>query len=1276
MAHVFISYSRKDGEFVHRLDDELRRRGREAWVDWEGIRALENWEETIYAAIEGADTFIFALTPDSVASEICGREIKHAAAHNKRMVPLVARDVKADTVHESLAKLNWIFCRDSDDFQKAADTLVSALDTDLAWVHAHTDLLTQAIKWEANSKSRSLVLRGEALKAAEQWLAQAGAQKERQPTALQTEYILTSRRASNRRLRVFLGIAAAVTVITVILAVVATYQRGIAQKQTARAEQRTREVSQTLSRSDFLEATRRLSANETGAALAHLARSLRIDPSNKDAQRRLISLLSQRNWQFPALEPLVLNDGVWSAEFSPDGKRIVTTLGSEEDMVQLWNADTGEKTGEPFTCPAPIIAARFNSDGSRIAVIWNLNLGDARVSSRCQMLDGITGKPIGESTEHAGTLSTSAFAKDGKRLLLGYDLGNGAGEVCARDAVAGGPLQTLLTFNDAVPAALDATAGMVITLGHEPQQRDEEKGRIARVWNLRTGKPITTAFKHDQDLRSAIFSPDGDHIATHSLTHAFVWDLAADSLIASTGPLQDELYVRHIGYSPDAKLLLVVGVGHLGGRESDWIAQLHDAKTGELIQTGEIRDHGVFKSAAFSEDSQFLLLCSSGYRARVWRTQPADAVEPEEATAPLEHSGWVTSAKFSPDGKRVVTASFGNTLRAWHVTLGLGRALPEKIPAAQPVWFTEASPLSTRIAMISDEPPGVQIFDAETLQRRSPSIPQAQSIAAVAFSGDDRLLAICSKDGTATVWDTSDGRLVTDLKHTSGGPISSVKLDATGGHAAIATPSGATVWDLAANRAIPLTSTPKEQNPAGVAFSPDRARLLTVHDSELNLWDAGTGARIWGPLPRAGASDDCVSFSPDGKHFALCGAGGVVEVRETASGKPAYRLQHRGTVGDAVFSRDGKLIATCAFAQLTSGYAQVWDAATGVPITDRLVAGEIHRVVFSPDGELLAATEKAEGVRIWSIATGRECFDVIPHGIAGFAPTFSRDGKRLLTVINGIAQFHELWVPSGDAPAWLPDLAESVGGFSVNANGVVGPVDKPVRKLNEVRTTIARAQGNDPLLHWVRWFLADRTTRTISPFSQRTMTDEVAVKVGTSKPVPIISAALTPAPTLVPTPVATLTPSSRPPVGPKRYRLTGVILEWNDSMIAVQKGNDRWEIARDSNTNIRGDLKSGAKVTTTYVMTASEVGPPGSFQGFRYSLPRRYQATGALLEVSDSTIAFEKQTGRWEVARNSNTNIRGDLNIGAKVTLTYIMTATDVEVKPAHPTPEIKSPHQ
>ncbi|HYY31321.1 MAG TPA: toll/interleukin-1 receptor domain-containing protein [Chthoniobacterales bacterium] len=68
MADVFISNSRKDKGFVHRLDEALKSREREAWVDWEGIRPTEEFMQAIFAAFEGADTFIFVLTPDSVAS--------------------------------------------------------------------------------------------------------------------------------------------------------------------------------------------------------------------------------------------------------------------------------------------------------------------------------------------------------------------------------------------------------------------------------------------------------------------------------------------------------------------------------------------------------------------------------------------------------------------------------------------------------------------------------------------------------------------------------------------------------------------------------------------------------------------------------------------------------------------------------------------------------------------------------------------------------------------------------------------------------------------------------------------------------------------------------------------------------------------------------------------------------------------------------------------------------------------------------------------------------
>ncbi|MGI9087081.1 MAG: hypothetical protein ACR2HH_04960 [Chthoniobacterales bacterium] len=55
------------------------------------------------------------------------------------------------------------------------------------------------------------------------------------------------------------------------------------------------------------------------------------------------------------------------------------------------------------------------------------------------------------------------------------------------------------------------------------------------------------------------------------------------------------------------------------------------------------------------------------------------------------------------------------------------------------------------------------------------------------------------------------------------------------------------------------------------------------------------------------------------------------------------------------------------------------------------------------------------------------------------------------------------------------------------------------------------------------------------------------------------------------------------------YQVTGPVLEMNDSMIAVQKGKDRWEIARDATTKADAALKVGDKVTITYTMTATNV---------------------------------------------------------------------------------------
>ena len=57
----------------------------------------------------------------------------------------------------------------------------------------------------------------------------------------------------------------------------------------------------------------------------------------------------------------------------------------------------------------------------------------------------------------------------------------------------------------------------------------------------------------------------------------------------------------------------------------------------------------------------------------------------------------------------------------------------------------------------------------------------------------------------------------------------------------------------------------------------------------------------------------------------------------------------------------------------------------------------------------------------------------------------------------------------------------------------------------------------------------------------------------------------------------------------KNYQVTGPVLEVTPTMIVVQKGEDKWQIVREKNTKVTGDLKVGAKVTIEYRMVASDV---------------------------------------------------------------------------------------
>lgn len=232
---VFISYSRRDIEFVDRLEPALVARNVEPLVDRHDIEKLEDWWDRIKQLIGQADTVVFVLSPNWLASEICRRESEHAAVLSKRLAPIVIDELEDADVPGELARLNYVFLREGDDFEAGIDDLVTALATDFDWIREHTRLGDLSRRWHERGRPASLVLRGDELDAAERWIATRPADAPL-PADLHHHLIDSSRRAANQRQRYWLAGAFGVAILAGGLAFWAEMNRQTAVEQRQRVE--------------------------------------------------------------------------------------------------------------------------------------------------------------------------------------------------------------------------------------------------------------------------------------------------------------------------------------------------------------------------------------------------------------------------------------------------------------------------------------------------------------------------------------------------------------------------------------------------------------------------------------------------------------------------------------------------------------------------------------------------------------------------------------------------------------------------------------------------------------------------------------------------------------------------------------------------------------------------------------------------------------------------------------------------------------------------------
>jgi hypothetical protein len=207
-AKIFISYSRKDMAFADRLDAALKARGFAPLIDREEIYAFEDWWKRIETLIGRADTVVFVISPDAVASNVALKEVEHAASLNKRFAPIVCARVEDSATPQALRRLNFIFFDDPTHFDVNADQLAEVLQTDIGWIRQHTEFGEAARRWSAAGRRDGLLLHSPVLEEAERWIA-SRPQNAPAPTEETRAFITESRRGTTRRRNILIGSFAA-----------------------------------------------------------------------------------------------------------------------------------------------------------------------------------------------------------------------------------------------------------------------------------------------------------------------------------------------------------------------------------------------------------------------------------------------------------------------------------------------------------------------------------------------------------------------------------------------------------------------------------------------------------------------------------------------------------------------------------------------------------------------------------------------------------------------------------------------------------------------------------------------------------------------------------------------------------------------------------------------------------------------------------------------------------------------------------------------------------